>query len=86
MKFNIMLNFAIMNFSSAQIWGNLISSTVFAEDKTNETSDAVCGANFCPSAGNDSSNFEQPSDKVQRVSDIRLSKMISYIDTSRSPI
>ncbi|XP_046375465.1 protein unc-93 homolog A-like [Haliotis rufescens] len=57
-----------MIFQTSQVWGNLISSTIFKEDDnhnaTNKTFDELskCGANFFPADTNvtDNTNLERP--------------------------
>lgn len=69
---NSFFGFFFLFFQSAQIWGNLISSLVFTPDKSNETDSAICGADFCPAEKDNSSNFEQTTDKVYTVCGIYL--------------
>ncbi|XP_012939457.2 protein unc-93 homolog A [Aplysia californica] len=72
---NSFFGFFFLFFQSSQIWGNLISSTIFAKGEDNSTkSSDFCGANFCPedAKSNTSSNFEQPQDRVYIVCGIYL--------------
>ena len=70
---NYFFGFFYMSHQSTQIWGNLISSLVFAPTIGNETSGSACGAAFCPETSrNVSLNFEQPTENVYTVCGIFL--------------
>ena len=66
---------------STDIWGNLVSSLVFAPTHTNTSSSTTqCGAAFCPdTSGNSSSNFQQETEKVYTVCGIYLSCAVSGV-------
>ncbi|XP_071173793.1 protein unc-93 homolog A-like isoform X1 [Mytilus edulis] len=61
---NRFFGFFFMIFQTSQIWGNLISSTVFAVTPGNTTEDLeLCGANFDPTAPvANNSNLDRPDD------------------------
>lgn len=71
-----------MIFQFAQVWGNLISSTVFSIGDSNRTLNSnvseICGRNFCP--GNDAyenSNMQRPPDEqIYMVAGIYLACMV----------
>ncbi|XP_076111927.1 protein unc-93 homolog A-like [Mytilus galloprovincialis] len=62
---NRFFGFFFMIFQTSQIWGNLISSTVFAVTPGNTTEDLdSCGANFDPTApAANNSNLDRPEDE-----------------------
>ncbi|BFZ13336.1 hypothetical protein BsWGS_16375 [Bradybaena similaris] len=75
---NLFFGFFFLFFQSSQIWGNLISSLVFASHEDNST-EAKCGAQFCPSdakSGNESTNFQQADTKVYTVCGIYLGSAV----------
>ncbi|XP_059148852.1 protein unc-93 homolog A-like [Physella acuta] len=76
---NMFFGFFFSFFQTSQIWGNLISSLVFAPDKSNTTTDTkYCGARFCPEVTktNGSDNFSQTTDKVYTVCGIYLASAV----------
>lgn len=72
-----------MFFQFAQVWGNLISSTVFSSGESNRTLfsnvSEICGRNFCPgNEENDQSNSVRPPDEqIYIVAGIYLACMVS---------
>ncbi|CAC5397843.1 Protein unc-93 homolog A [Mytilus coruscus] len=62
---NRFFGFFFMIFQTSQIWGNLISSTIFAVTPGNTTEDLdSCGANFDPTAPvANNSNLDRPEDE-----------------------
>ncbi|GFO20719.1 unc-93-like protein a [Plakobranchus ocellatus] len=77
---NMFFGIFFLFFQSTQIWGNLISSLVFAPESDNSTSnEKVCGADFCPddaTEGNNTDNFEQSRTKVYTVCGIYLGSAV----------
>lgn len=77
---NRFFGFFFMMFQTSQIWGNLISSSVFSSkpenfsDVIHRNSDelAICGADFCPDYAINNPSFEQPKEKVYIVCGIYL--------------
>ncbi|XP_052062455.1 protein unc-93 homolog A-like isoform X2 [Mytilus californianus] len=72
---NTFFGFFYMFFQTSQIWGNLISSTVFKTKSSNDTQINLhlCGANFDPKLPTNSSNLARPSDtKVYMLCSIYL--------------
>ncbi|XP_071173784.1 protein unc-93 homolog A-like isoform X1 [Mytilus edulis] len=61
---NTFFGFFFMFFQTSQIWGNLISSTVFKTKSSNDTQIDLhlCGAYFDPKLPTNSSNLARPSD------------------------
>ncbi|XP_067651790.1 protein unc-93 homolog A-like isoform X1 [Haliotis asinina] len=56
-----------MIFQTSQVWGNLISSTIFKKESNVTNNTYECGANFCPQNVNasDNTNLDRPvEDKV----------------------
>lgn len=72
-----------MIFQLAQVWGNLISSTVFSSGDSNRTLfnnvSEICGSNFCPgNEANENSNMQRPPDEqIYMVAGIYLACMVS---------
>lgn len=72
-----------MIFQFAQVWGNLISSTVFSSGDSNNTLlsnvSEICGCNFCPgNEANENSNMQRPPDEqIYMVAGIYLACMVS---------
>lgn len=78
---NRFFGFFFMMFQTSQIWGNLISSSVFSSRPDNYTDDVInrtveeleiCGADFCPDYAINNPSFEQPQSKVYTVCGIYL--------------
>ncbi|KAL5022316.1 hypothetical protein ScPMuIL_001471 [Solemya velum] len=76
---NRFFGFFFMSFQTSQIWGNLISSTVFSSHDENVTMDvspealSKCGAGFCPGSDVNNTNLERPPiEKVYTVCGIYL--------------
>ncbi|XP_076111932.1 protein unc-93 homolog A-like isoform X2 [Mytilus galloprovincialis] len=67
---NTFFGFFFMFFQTSQIWGNLISSTVFKTKSSNDTQIDLhlCGAYFDPKLPTNSSNLARPSDTKSYVS------------------
>ncbi|XP_069691527.1 UNC93-like protein [Periplaneta americana] len=71
-----------MIFQFAQVWGNLISSTVFSSGESPVLStnvSEICGTNFCPgNEAQENSNMERPPDyQIYLVAGIYLACMVS---------
>jgi len=72
-----------MFFQCAQVWGNLISSTVFSSGDSGRelftNVSEICGRNFCPgNEANDQSNMVRPPDEqIYIVAGIYLACMVS---------
>ncbi|KDR14271.1 UNC93-like protein [Zootermopsis nevadensis] len=72
-----------MIFQFSQVWGNLISSTVFSIGDSNRTLfsnvSEICGKNFCPgNEANENSNMQRPpEEQIYMVAGIYLACMAS---------
>ncbi|KAK7500310.1 hypothetical protein BaRGS_00008533 [Batillaria attramentaria] len=77
---NRFFGFFFMMFQTSQIWGNLISSSVFSSkpdnysDIINRSAEEldICGADFCPDFAINNPSFDQPQEKVYIVCGIYL--------------